>query len=54
LKRRDFTINAMAKRKGRIIDPFNGKDDLEKKIIRAVGNPYDRISEDRLRSLRAC
>lgn len=54
LKRRDFTINAMAKRKGRIIDPHNGKDDLEKKIIRAVGNPYDRISEDRLRSLRAC
>lgn len=54
LKRRDFTINAMAKRKGRIIDPFNGKDDLEKKIIRAVGNPYARISEDRLRSLRAC
>lgn len=54
LKRRDFTINAMAKRQGRIIDPFNGKDDLEKKIIRAVGNPYARISEDRLRSLRAC
>ena len=54
LKRRDFTINAMAKRKGRIIDPYNGKDDLEKKIIRAVGNPYARISEDRLRSLRAC
>lgn len=54
LKRRDFTINAMAKRKEIIIDPFNGQDDLEKKIIRAVGNPYDRISEDRLRSLRAC
>ena len=54
LKRRDFTMNAMAKRKEIIIDPFNGKDDLEKKIIRAVGNPYDRISEDRLRSLRAC
>lgn len=54
LKRRDFTINAMAKRKGCIIDPFNGKDDLKKKIIRAVGNPYARISEDRLRSLRAC
>lgn len=53
LKRRDFTINAMAKRKEIIIDPFNGQDDLEKKIIRAVGNPYDRISEDMLRSLRA-
>lgn len=53
LKRRDFTINAMAKRKEIIIDPFNGKDDIEKKIIRAVGNPYDRISEDMLRSLRA-
>lgn len=53
LKRRDFTINAMAKRKEIIIDPFNGQDDLENKIIRAVGNPYDRISEDMLRSLRA-
>lgn len=53
LKRRDFTINAMAMRKGEIIDPFFGRNDLEKKIIRAVGNPSERIEEDFLRSLRA-
>lgn len=53
LKRRDFTINAMAKRKGEIIDPFDGKAHLDKKIIRAVGNPNKRIKEDMLRSLRA-
>ena len=53
LKRRDFTINAMAYDKGKIIDPFSGRCDLEKKIVRAVGNPYERIEEDYLRSLRA-
>ena len=53
LKRRDFTINAMAKRKGKIIDPFDGKNDLETKTIRAVGDPVARINEDLLRSLRA-
>lgn len=53
LKRRDFTINAMAKRKASIIDPFDGKSDLNKKIIRAVGNPNERINEDMLRALRA-
>lgn len=53
LKRRDFTINAMAERKGQIIDLFSGKKDLSKKIIRAVGNPYERIEEDYLRALRA-
>lgn len=53
LKRRDFTINAMAQRKGEIIDLFGGKKDLERKIIRAVGNPYERIEEDYLRALRA-
>ena len=53
LKRRDFTINAMAKRKASIIDPFDGKSDLDKKIIRAVGNPNERINEDMLRALRA-
>lgn len=53
LKRRDFTINAMAKRKGEIIDPFDGQADLKKKIIRAVGDPVARINEDLLRSLRA-
>lgn len=53
LKRRDFTINAMAFDKGEIIDPFCGRDDLERKIIRAVGNAYERIDEDLLRSMRA-
>ncbi|WP_058989813.1 CCA tRNA nucleotidyltransferase [Anaerococcus rubeinfantis] len=53
LKRRDFTINAMAERKGQIIDLFSGKNDLSQKIIRAVGNPYERIEEDYLRALRA-
>ena len=53
LKRRDFTINAMAKRNGEVLDIFNGKKDLEEKIIRAVGNPKKRIREDMLRSLRA-
>ena len=53
LKRRDFTINAMAKRKDEIIDPFDGQADLKKKMIRAVGDPVARINEDLLRSLRA-
>lgn len=53
LKRRDFTINAMAKRKDEIIDPFDGQADLKKKTIRAVGDPVARINEDLLRSLRA-
>ena len=57
LARRDFTINAMAlKIKGNdfeIVDLFNGKDDLEKKIIRAVGDADKRFSEDALRMLRA-
>ncbi len=53
LKRRDFTINAMAKRNGEVLDIFNGKKDLEEKIIRAIGDPNKRIREDMLRSLRA-
>lgn len=54
LKRRDFTINAMAysPRTG-IIDMFGGIDDLGKRVIRCVGNPHDRFSEDALRTLRA-
>lgn len=54
LKRRDFTINAIAYHpvKG-IIDPFNGISDLKNKIIRTVGNPSDRFAEDALRMLRA-
>lgn len=54
LSRRDFTINAMAynSEKG-LIDYFGGIDDIEKKIIRTVGNARDRFSEDYLRILRA-
>ena len=54
LARRDFTINAMAyNHKDGIIDPFGGKDDLEKKIIRCVGDPDRRFNEDGLRIMRA-
>lgn len=55
LARRDFTINAIAwhplRREWR--DPFGGRDDLEARIVRAVGDPADRFREDRLRILRA-
>jgi len=56
LKRRDFTINAMAYDpiKHKLVDPFNGYEDLKNKIIRAVGNPTKRFSEDPLRLLRMC
>ncbi len=53
LKRRDFTINAMALRNNTLIDPFNGQRDIKMKVIRAVGDPYERIEEDYLRALRA-
>lgn len=54
LRRRDFTINAMAMDKtGEIIDYFGGKNDLKNRVIRTVGNPYERFSEDALRMLRA-
>lgn len=43
----------MAERNGQIIDLFSGRKDLSQKIIRAVGNPYERIEEDYLRALRA-
>lgn len=52
LARRDFTINAMAYSR-KIIDPYNGQEDLKNKIIRCVGNPDDRFSEDALRMMRA-
>ena len=53
LARRDFTINALAaNEKGEIIDYFNGIQDLENKIVRAVGNPRERFEEDGLRILR--
>lgn len=54
LKRRDFTINAFAyNQKGDIIDLFNGRQDLENKIIRCVGVPDKRFKEDALRIIRA-
>ncbi|MBX4189960.1 HD domain-containing protein [Candidatus Parcubacteria bacterium] len=54
LSRRDFTINAIAiDSKGEIIDLFNGQKDLKAKLIRTVGNPYERFNEDALRLLRA-
>ena len=54
LSRRDFTVNAIAVNGENVfIDPFNGKKDLEKKIIRAVGNPDQRFEEDALRIFRA-
>lgn len=54
LKRRDFTINAMAySPKTGIVDEFGGIEDLKNKIIRCVGNPCERFDEDALRILRA-
>lgn len=54
LSRRDFTVNAMAlSREGEVIDPFGGREDLEKKLIRCVGEADRRFSEDALRMLRA-
>lgn len=54
LKRRDFTINAMAYNdESGLVDVFEGKQDLEKGVIRCVGNAHDRFGEDALRMLRA-
>ncbi|WLR57638.1 CCA tRNA nucleotidyltransferase [Mesobacillus subterraneus] len=54
LQRRDFTMNAIAMDKeGTIIDPFSGKDAINKKEIVTVGNPDERFGEDALRMLRA-
>jgi len=55
LARRDFTINAMAweAASGALIDPHGGQADLEKKLVRAVGDPAMRFQEDYTRMLRA-
>lgn len=54
LARRDFTVNAVAMdRRGNIVDPFGGRADMESGIIRCVGVPQERFSEDALRILRA-
>src|SRR5918911_1083516 len=55
LARRDFTINAIAADAltGQILDPFEGRKDLERGVIRAVGDPLERMRDDPLRMLRA-
>jgi poly(A) polymerase/tRNA nucleotidyltransferase (CCA-adding enzyme) len=55
LKRRDFTVNALAysPSKGQLVDDFGGLKDIKDKIIRTVGEPKERFSEDALRLLRA-
>lgn len=54
LKRRDFTVNALAynPREGIILDLYKGQDDIKDKIIKAIGKPEDRFNEDALRLLR--
>ena len=56
LSRRDFTINAMAMEPvtGELIDNFDGRHDLENRIIKTIGLPRDRFFEDGLRPVRAC
>ncbi len=54
LKRRDFTINALALGiDNQVIDYFEGKEDLERQVIRCVGDPLERFNEDALRMFRA-
>jgi tRNA nucleotidyltransferase (CCA-adding enzyme) len=55
LARRDFTINAMAldADAGKVVDPHGGREDVKKRLVRAVGVPEDRFREDPLRLLRA-
>jgi len=55
LKRRDFTINAIAydAARGALVDEHGGREDLEAKRVKTVGNPHERFEEDALRMLRA-
>jgi tRNA nucleotidyltransferase (CCA-adding enzyme) len=54
LKRRDFTINAMAyNEKNGLVDEFDGQKDLKAGIVRCVGDPVERFTEDALRMMRA-
>jgi tRNA nucleotidyltransferase/poly(A) polymerase len=54
LKRRDFRMNTITRTEGgQIIDPFNGRRDIDERIIRCVGRAEDRMKEDPLRMLRA-
>jgi putative nucleotidyltransferase with HDIG domain len=56
LSRRDLTINAMAfcRFTGDVIDPYHGRDDLKRRMIRFVGDAEERIKEDPNRIIRAC
>ncbi len=56
LSRRDFTINSMAVKipGGSLLDPFGGREDLKREIIRTVGLPEKRLEEDALRMVRGC
>ncbi|MBQ6354147.1 MAG: CCA tRNA nucleotidyltransferase [Lachnospiraceae bacterium] len=53
LLRRDFTINAMAWSTGHLVDLYGGQQDLANGIVRCVGDPFERFTEDALRILRA-
>src|SRR3990167_6782496 len=55
LKRRDFTINAIAyePKTGELVDKHGGRDDIKRRVIATVGNPGERFNEDALRMLRA-
>ena len=55
LKRRDFTVNAIAYDdvKGQLVDLYKGQEDIKDKVLRTVGNPKERFAEDALRILRA-
>lgn len=58
LKRRDFTVNAMAfdpleNDNGRLVDEFNGMSDIKDRVLKTVGRPEDRFTEDALRMMRA-
>lgn len=53
LARRDFTVNAMAWGTDGLTDPFGGQNDLERRVLRCVGEPAHRFDEDGLRILRA-
>lgn len=53
LSRRDFTINAMAFDGKILVDPFGGQQDLQSRLVRAVGDPEKRFDEDALRLMRA-
>lgn len=55
LKRRDFTINAIAydPESGELVDPHGGREDITRRLIRTVGDPLERFQEDALRMLRA-